>query len=108
MAPVASSDYHGMGPIGVCRTYLFEQDTSEQAILDAIRARHTVVFEGDRVYGDPLLKELARRTGLPEAPPKRGALAVVSAVAGVVGLLIAILAGFTKKGRPGDPPAAAT
>src|SRR5215472_2903351 len=46
MAPVASSDYHGMGPIGACRTYLFAQDTSVQAILDAIRARRTVVFEG--------------------------------------------------------------
>jgi len=108
MAPVASSDYHGLGPIGVCRTYLFAQNSSEQAILDAIRARRTVVFEGDRVYGDPLLRELARRAGLPEAPPKHGALAVVSAVAGVVGLLIAILAVLTKKGRPGDAPAAVT
>jgi len=55
-----------------------------------------------------MLRELARRAGLPEAPPRRGALAVGSAVAGVVGLLIAILAVLTTKGGPGDAPAAVT
>jgi hypothetical protein len=65
-----------------------------------ISAHLNILTIRDRVYGDPLLRELARRAGLPEAPPKHGALAVVSAVAGVAGLLIAILAVFTKKDRP--------
>jgi len=108
MAPVASSDYHGLGPIGVNRTYVFAQDNSEQAILEAIRARRTVVFAVGRAYGDPVLRELARRAGLPEPLPRPGPLAVVSAMFGLVGLLIAILAALAKKGRSGDPPGAVT
>jgi hypothetical protein len=92
MTPVASSDYHGLGPIGLCRTYVFAQDDSEQAVLDALRAGRTVVFDRERIYGDPVFRELARRGGLPESAPKHGALAVISAVCGIVGMLVAILA----------------
>jgi hypothetical protein len=44
MAAIGSSDYHGLGPIGVCRTYVFASDLSEQGILDSVRARRTVVY----------------------------------------------------------------
>ena len=58
----------GRGPLGVCRTYVFTQDTSEQGILDAIRERRTVVYDRGQVYGDPALIRLAAQDGrLPSA-----------------------------------------
>ena len=69
-APVASSDYHGMGPVGFCRTYVFVQEASVQGILEAIRARRTVVLDGARVFGDSDLIRYA--PGLPAAPAQIG------------------------------------
>lgn len=60
MAAIGSSDFHGFGPIGVCRTYVFATEASEQGILDAVRAHRTVVFgAGDHAYGDPALLQYA-------------------------------------------------
>ena len=89
-AAIASSDWHGMGPVGVCRTYLFAKDDSEAAILDAIRARRTVVVDGGRVFGN---LDLARAAGdrLGSERPVRGWLAWVSAICGVAGLLLLAL-----------------
>ena len=89
-AAIASSDWHGMGPVGVCRTYLFAKDDSEAAILDAIRARRTVVVDGGRVFGN---LELARAAGgrLGQEMPRRSRLAWVSAVCGVAGLALLAL-----------------
>jgi hypothetical protein len=72
LTPVASSDYHAFAPLGMCRTLVFSEDTSERAILDALRRRRTVVYDlQGRAYGDPALVEaLARepRVPRPQAP----------------------------------------
>jgi hypothetical protein len=60
MAAIGSSDFHGLGRMGVCRTYVFARGAGEQAILDAIRAKRTVVYgRNGRVDGDSALIRLA-------------------------------------------------
>jgi hypothetical protein len=80
VAAVASSDYHGLGPLGAFRTYIFARDNSEQGILEAIRAHRTLAFEGSRAFGDPALQALAAgRLPNPPAPATR--------TAGILGLV---------------------
>ena len=56
VAAIGSSDFHGIGPMGMCRTFVFARDDSEQAILDAVRSHRTVVYGlPDRPFGDPAL-----------------------------------------------------
>ena len=90
MAAIGSSDYHGMGPMGVCRTYVFATANSEQAILDGVRAQRTVVYGPNRrVYGDPALIALAADDGrLKESIPSnaRGPLDWISGVSGLLAL----------------------
>jgi hypothetical protein len=88
---IGSSDFHGLGPMGFCRTYVFASDASEQAILDGVRAHRTVVFGRDgRAYGDPALVRLAADAGgLREREPSRlpvGWLDWTSRIGGVLGL----------------------
>jgi hypothetical protein len=63
LAAIGSSDFHGLGPMGACRTYVFARDATEAGILDAIRARRTVVYAASGVYGDPELVTLAKADG---------------------------------------------
>lgn len=59
-AAIGSSDFHGFGRLGMCRTFVFARDYSAAAIVDAIRAHRTVVYGLDgRAYGDPSLVALA-------------------------------------------------
>jgi hypothetical protein len=59
-AAIGSSDFHGLGRMGMCRTFVFATDDSAEAVLDALRAHRTVVYglEG-RAYGDPALIAIA-------------------------------------------------
>jgi hypothetical protein len=84
--PIGSSDYHGMGPLGLCRTYVFVRDNSEQAILEALRAHRTLVFDAGRVYGDPALQQLAVGR-LPEPAPKPRPLSGILGLAGLLGVI---------------------
>jgi predicted metal-dependent phosphoesterase TrpH len=60
MAAIGSSDFHGFGRIGLCRTYVFAADLTATGVIEAIRARRTVVYGRDgRVFGDPALIALA-------------------------------------------------
>jgi PHP-associated len=94
IAAIGSSDFHGTGRMGVCRTYVFVRDATAQGILDAVRAHRTVVFGlGDRVYGDPELVKYADalRGRAPSREPSVTALDWVSrvtALAGLAGLLL--------------------
>jgi hypothetical protein len=85
-AAVGSSDWHGLGPLGLHRTYLFVREASAVGVFEAIRARRTVVLDGDRAYGDPALVGFAPQ--LPRAPerpsPVGGALTVVGLAALVI------------------------
>ena len=95
-AAIGSSDYHGLGRLGQCRTYVFASDAGEQAIVSAIRAGHTVVYDTDgRAYGNPDLIRLAAQDGrVRDREPSRadrGILVIVSRVAGILGLFAAVL-----------------
>ena len=94
MTSIGSSDYHGVGALGLPRTYVFTTDQSEAAILDALREGRTVVYgvEGE-AYGDSTLIQLAATDGrLPIRSPddRRGmTLAVISRLTGILALLAA-------------------
>lgn len=96
-AAIGSSDFHGLGEMGICRTYVFAREASAQAILDAVRAHRTVVYGvGGRAYGDPALIRLAAADGrLPaDAAPSNsrgGPLDWCSRGAGLAGLAGLIL-----------------
>ena len=92
LAAIGSSDFHGFGRIGECRTYVFATDNTAAAIVDAIRAHRTVVYLPDgKVYGDPKLAALiASRSDLTttattDASPS--SLDWVSRVCGLIGLV---------------------
>src|SRR5262249_23301228 len=58
-AAIGSSDFHGIGPMGMCRTFVFAREATEQAILDAVREHRTIVYGlPDRPFGDPALVRL--------------------------------------------------
>ena len=95
-AAIGSTDYHGMGPVGFCRTYIFARGRSEQAVIDAIREKHTVAFDRVRFYGEPEFVELATEAGLPRTIPDLpapGLLRWFSRVAAVLGMAAGVLVG---------------
>jgi hypothetical protein len=71
-AAIGSSDYHGLGPVGLCRTYVLARDNSEAAILEALQAGRTE----------------AAGPGASGAP---GALVWLSRVCGVIGLVLVVV-----------------
>jgi hypothetical protein len=95
-AAIGSSDFHGFGRLGLCRTFVFARDTSAEAILEAIRARRTVVYgRNGQAYGDRELIQLAAADGrLPKAarPDYSASLldrvSQVFGLAGLVGLIL--------------------
>ena len=63
-AAIGSSDSHGPGRLGMCRTFLFVNEASAGGVLEAIRAKRTVVYGRDQhVYGDPELVRIAEADG---------------------------------------------
>ena len=108
LTAIGDSDYHGLGPVGFCRTYVFTPEETEQGILDALRRRRTVVYDrGGRVYGDPALIRLAAADGrLPQiaiaVAPNGGFLSLLSRIAAILGLTVAAIAGFTTATIPKD------
>jgi hypothetical protein len=96
LTAIGDSDYHGLGPLGMCHTYVFARDDSPSAIVDALRAGHTVVYDHDgRSYGDPELIRLASQDQRfnphqSDAPPPT-LLVTLSRVTGVAGLFVLIL-----------------
>jgi len=97
IAAIGSSDFHGLGRMGVCRTYVFAREASEEGILEAVRAHRTLVFgDGDRVYGDPELLAYAGalRGRAPSREPResRGTaldwISRMTALAGFAGIVL--------------------
>ena len=83
-----SSDYHGLGPVGICRTYVFARDNTAASILEALRAGRTVVYGPGQIYGDPVLVALASRNArLPDPQPRDGWFTVASRILGMIGLI---------------------
>lgn len=96
MTAIGSSDLHATGHPGLCRTYVFARENSSQAIVEALRARRTVVYDrASHAYGDPELIPLAARDGRLPEPDLAGAdvgfRAIFSRVAGLAGLIVAVL-----------------
>jgi len=102
---VGSSDFHGPGPLGLCRTYVFALENTEAGILEALREHRTVVYARDgRAWGDPQLIHAAAEDGrLPAraaAHPGDGFLALTSRICGVLGLIGMIFCGGGKVYSP--------
>jgi len=100
---IGDSDYHGIGPMGLCRTYVFAREDSAPAILEALRAGHTVVYDREgRAYGDPELIALAaqdeRFTQLQSSfsSSNQGWMVPASGGCGIVGLLGVFLFGLSR------------
>jgi hypothetical protein len=92
LAAIGSSDFHGFGRLGLCRTYVFAADDTPEAVLAALAAHRTVVYgRSGRAYGDPSLIALAaERPDLQRAAttdPTPSVWDWVSRVAGLLGLL---------------------
>ena len=104
LTAIGDSDYHGLGPMGLCRTYVFTKEKSQPGILDAIRHGRTVVYgRAGCTYGDPDLIRLAAVDGrLPQlalrtaagATQAAGFLGLFSRIAGTLGLTAAAIAGL--------------
>jgi hypothetical protein len=98
-AAIGSSDYRGLGAAGVCRTYVFARERTEQGVLEAIRAKHTVVYDDGTYYGEQPFIDLARRDHLVSLDEANGLRAhspwiTLTRLAGTCGLVIAILGPF--------------
>jgi hypothetical protein len=102
---IGDSDYHGLGPMGWCRTFVFARDDSESAVLDALRIGRTTVYDRDgRAFGDPQLIALAAQDpqfqellhpGLDQG--FCGFLAMISRVCGMIGLLGIFILGWRRR-----------
>jgi hypothetical protein len=46
LAAIGSSDFHFLGPIGLCRTFVFVTEPSPAGVLDAVRRGATVACDG--------------------------------------------------------------
>jgi hypothetical protein len=105
LAPVGSSDYHFFSPLGVCRTWVFAEDDSAEAIVAALKAGRTVVFGLDgEVWGDPALVALLAAEPLPVVERDynyrgSGPLDRVTRTLGWLGMLGIVLFGPTRRRR---------
>lgn len=105
LTAIGDSDYHGLGPMGLCRTFVFARDDSEGAILEALRVHRTVVYDRDgRSFGDPDLIRLSAQTlefaALRALPQDNGFFARMSRVCGLLGLLGAFFFGWPMRRSP--------
>jgi hypothetical protein len=83
---IGSSDWHGMGPLGLHRTYVFVREASAAGVFEAIRARRTVVLDGAQAYGDPTLVGFASQ--LPRAPARPSPLGGAITAVGLAALVV--------------------
>jgi hypothetical protein len=107
LAAIASSDYHGIGTIGYCRTFVFVRERTEAEILAAVREGRTVVYGRERAYGDAGLIALAAQQGLDRGVPDLpapGALKIVSRLAALLALAGALLVGGVVAAEPAGRP----
>ncbi|MGH7152026.1 MAG: PHP-associated domain-containing protein [Planctomycetota bacterium] len=94
-AAVGSSDHHVGADLGLCRTYVFARQDTPEAILEALRAGRTVVYDRTGTpHGDPALLAL-----LEDRPLEGVGGPKPAGVAGICGWLG--LAGLVVCGRPG-------
>jgi hypothetical protein len=91
VAPIGSSDFHFRAPIGLCRTYVFAREPTEQGVIDAVRGGRTVAYDSDgRAYGDPAFAAIADglRRSHAEEPGVFARLSLLLTVLGLAGLIL--------------------
>lgn len=95
-SPIGDSDFHGLGPIGMCRTLILANDDSENSILEALRQRGSLAFcpegnllelprSGNMKTNDPRIRERL------SPPVKHESLAAASRIVGIVAVLGLVL-----------------
>ena len=91
VAPIGSSDFHMVAPLGACRTYVFAESVTADGVLDAIRAGRTVAEDqhGAR-YGDPALVSLIDHAGLASREARPG-LSLVFAMIVLLGFAAVVI-----------------
>jgi hypothetical protein len=99
LTAIGDSDYHGLGPLGWCRTFVFARADSQDAILDALRTGHTVVSDRDgRTFGNPELIRLAVQdpqfNRMRSPVPGPSVLIKTSSAGAILGLLGLFFVGF--------------
>jgi hypothetical protein len=105
VAAIGDSDFHGLGPMGLCRTFVFARDDSQSSILEALRDRRTVVYDREgNAFGDPDLVNLTRQGPRfnPLPSPQPGRLSPLSRALGLLGMLGVILFSDERKGFRDD------
>lgn len=93
IAPVGSTDFHQLRPLGLCRTYLLVHELNTSGILEAFRAGRTVACDSrGRAHGDP---EYVRLVGRDCEAPRHAtdhavmnALGIACALAGACALAL--------------------
>jgi hypothetical protein len=101
LAPIGSSDFHVSEEIGECLTYVFAEDVSVGAVLNAIRAGRTVAQGVDgRLIGDASLVQAVQRFRRPPHVSERGTWERVAVAVTWTGLVLAVI-GWPGPWRPG-------
>jgi predicted metal-dependent phosphoesterase TrpH len=81
VAPIGSSDFHGMAPLGRCLTYIVVDEVSEQGVLRAIRGGRTVASDNrGALVGDPALVKLVEGAGAAVPAGETGSARTLSVV----------------------------
>lgn len=95
LTAIGASDYHGVFQMGAARTFVFATERSEAAVLDAVRAGRTIVYDRGRPYGDPALIALVEKQAPLDRPappwPTPGVARAFSRLAAIIGLTAALL-----------------
>jgi predicted metal-dependent phosphoesterase TrpH len=104
LTAIGSSDYHAGSPLGICRTLVFAGDASAGAVLEALKAGRTVVYDLDgRAYGDPEMAALLAREPYATRPQDygyrgTGAADRITRTLGWLGLVGLVLFGLGRRG----------
>ena len=86
---IGSSDYHGGGTPGWCRTYVLARERTAEAVIEALREGRTVAADADgRLYGPPEYVQLVRAVGGDRKPETNAWRATAAAAAVWLGLLV--------------------
>jgi hypothetical protein len=92
IAPIGSSDNHGLNDMGIWRTYLIGAERSERGVLEAIRAGRTVADDGrGNLTGSPEHVAAVRAHLASRPPATPGSLQRWSAVTALLALAVAMI-----------------
>jgi hypothetical protein len=89
IAAIGSSDFHFHAPLGLCRTYVFAREISQQGVIDAVREGRTVAFDDEaHAIGAESLARAIPPDQLAPAPSRWATVAAACAWLGLLGLVL--------------------